>query len=499
MAFKADAPRTTVPIARIAVDDDDDERTASADPKAEAAAGDGLEVDLPLEVTHSRTLQVEVRTRLKVRRCRLSIGSGPQAGKSVVSEKERLRIGTHPSNDLVLEDRTASRQHCEIQYTDRGYLLVDLDSTNGTYVDGQRAERVFLTPGATITVGRTPVVFSPIDEAIDVELDGEGFLGGMVGRSLKMRQLFGLIKKIAPMDVSVVIQGETGTGKELAARAVHDLSPRAKGPLVVLDCGAIPPNLIESELFGHEKGSFTGATASRPGAFERANGGTIFLDELGELQLDLQPKLLRVLENRELRRVGGNETIGVDVRVLAATNRDLAKEVQEGRFREDLYFRLSVINLQLPPLRMRRDDIPNIIKHVLDDPANVARHGPKHLNARAMALLMAYGWPGNVRELINVISHVLTFSDGPEIDPVHLPPRFSGDQGTAAMPFNEHLAFKDAKEQILDAFEREYLASVLRRCEGNISRAARESGLHRKSIERLVKKYGLDARSMKSR
>ncbi|MHB1846151.1 MAG: sigma 54-interacting transcriptional regulator [Deltaproteobacteria bacterium] len=464
-------------------------------------------MELPLEVTHSRTLQVEVRTRIKVRRCKLAVQTGSQAAgkavggppKQLVSEKERIRLGTHPSNDLVIDDRTASRQHCEIQYTDRGYLLVDLDSTNGTYVDGQRAERVFLTPGATITIGTTAVVFTPMDEDIDVELDGDGFLGGMVGKSLRMRQLFGLIKKIAPMDVSVVIQGETGTGKELAARAVHDLSPRAKGPFVVLDCGAIPPNLIESELFGHEKGSFTGATSSRPGAFERANGGTIFLDELGELQLDLQPKLLRVLENRELRRVGGNETIGVDVRVLAATNRDLTKEVQAGRFREDLYFRLSVINLQLPPLRLRRDDIAPIIKHVLDDPETLARHGPKRLTPRAMAILMAYAWPGNVRELINVVSHVLTFSEGPEIDVAVLPPRLQGDPSQTPMPFNEHLAFKDAKEQILGAFEREYLASLLRRCEGNVSRAARESGLHRKSIERLVKKYALDAKAMKER
>jgi DNA-binding NtrC family response regulator len=472
--------------------DEEEESTSTDDVPGSGGSG--------REPSHNnRTLRVEVRTRLKVRRCKLSIGAGPQAGAVLVSEKERIRVGTHPTNDLVVTDRACSRQHCEIQYTDRGYLLVDLESTNGTFVDGKRIERVFLPAGATLTVGTTAISFTPLDEEIEVEPDGEGFLGGMVGRSLKMRQLFGLIKKIAPMDVSVVIQGETGTGKELAARAIHDLSARAKGPFVVLDCGAIPPNLIESEIFGHEKGSFTGATSARPGAFERANGGTIFMDEMGELAIDLQPKLLRVLENRELRRVGGNETIGVDVRVIAASNRDLQKEVQAGNFREDLYFRLSVIHLQLPPLRQRRDDIPHIIRHVLEDKDTLARHGPKRFSQAAMNVLLGYAWPGNVRELINVLSHVLTFSDGPEIDVAHLPPRLHGDAPSSPVPFNEHLSYKDAKEQVLSAFEREYVASVLRRCDGNISRAARESGLHRKSLERLVKKYNLDARAMKAR
>lgn len=257
---------------------------------------------------------------------------------------------------VLVEDRTASRHHFEIQYTDRGYLLIDLNSTNGTWLDGRRIERAYLNQGSQIRAGQTTLTFAPIDEEVTVEPARDGELCGMVGQSVKMRQIFGLIKKIAPMDVSVIIQGETGTGKELVARAIHQLSERKQGPMVVLDCGAIPPNLIESELFGHEKGSFTGAVASRPGAFERAHGGTIFLDELGELRTDLQPKLLRVLENREVRRVGSNEVQEVDVRVIAATNRDLVREIQTGNFREDLYFRLSVINIQLPALKGRRED-----------------------------------------------------------------------------------------------------------------------------------------------
>jgi DNA-binding NtrC family response regulator len=462
--------------------------------------GDAAYLD-PFEephITTTHTLVVENRTTLKVRKCRITVTGGPDMGKELVSDKERLRVGAHSSNDLVLsEDRTASRHHFEVQYTERGYLVIDLNSTNGTWLDGRRVERAYLSQGSQIRAGQTVVTFSPIDEELTVEPDRDGELCGMIGQSVKMRQIFGLIRKIAPMDVSVVIQGETGTGKELVARAIHELSSRKRGPMVVLDCGAIPPNLIESELFGHEKGSFTGAISSRPGAFERANGGTIFLDELGELRTDLQPKLLRVLENREVRRVGGNEVQEVDVRVIAATNRDLVKEIQTGNFREDLYFRLSVINIQLPPLRQRREDIPHIIKAALSDPEIVQRHGRKVFSVAAMSILTAYSWPGNIRELMNVISHVLTFSESEEIDTSQLPARVQGQQKEQPLPFNEHLSFKDAKEQLLENFEREYIGQVLKRCDGNISRAARESGLHRKSIERLVKKYALDAKAMK--
>ena len=312
-----------------------------------------------------------------------------------------------------------------------------------------------------------------------------------------MLEIFELIRKIAPTDVSVLIQGETGTGKELAARAIHDLSGRSRGPFVVIDCGAIPANLIESELFGHERGAFTGASYARAGAFERAKGGTIFLDELGELRLDLQPKLLRVLENREVRRVGSDRTMAVDVRVIAATNRELLKQVKAGRFREDLYFRLSVIDVHLPPLRERRDDLPHIIDSVLNDPENIKQHGRKRLTRRALERLRAYPWPGNVRELMNVISHLLAFSEGEEIDLAHLPARLQGSTQGAAVTFDELLSFKAAKEQVLTAFERDYIVSRLRRSRGNISRAARESGLHRKSVERLAKKHHLSPRALK--
>jgi DNA-binding NtrC family response regulator len=319
----------------------------------------------------------------------------------------------------------------------------------------------------------------------------------ILGRSQRMRQVFGLIRKIAPTDVSVLIQGETGTGKELVARAIHDLSTRAAAPFVVIDCGAIPANLIESELFGHERGAFTDASYARAGAFERAAGGTIFLDELGELELDLQPRLLRVLENREVRRVGSDRTTAVDVRVIAATNRELLRQVKAGRFREDLYFRLSVVDVHLPPLRDRQDDLPHIIRAVLNEPETVRQHGRKRLTRGALDRLQAYAWPGNVRELMNVLRHVLAFSEGDEIDVGQLPARLQGTSPRASLTFDEHLDFKEAKQQVLDAFEREYIAGHLKRCKGNISRAARESGMHRKSVERLAKKHHLSVRALK--
>ena len=455
----------------------------------------------------SHTQIVDTRTSLHVRRVRLVVLTGPAAGREFASEKERIRIGNArvltgkdgTGNDLSLDDKKVSRHHAEISFTEKGWLLQDLESTNGTWLDGQRIERAYISPGSVLVVGDSSIRFAPIDEEIVVDPDKDGRFGEMVGRSLKMRQVFGLLKKIAPMDVSVLITGETGTGKELVARGLHDYSGRRKGPFVVLDCGSIPENLIESELFGHEKGSFTGATAAREGAFERAHGGTIFLDEIGELRIDMQPRLLRVLENREVRRVGGGEVIDVDVRVVAATNRDLSKEVQEGNFREDLFFRLNVINVQLPPLRGRREDIPHLIQNALAEPEVIARHGQKRVTPAAMLVLQGYAWPGNVRELVNVVSHLLTFSDGPDVDLQHLPPRLTMQGQKQPLPFNEHLGFHEAKEQLLETFEREYLTVLLKRCEGNISRAARESGMHRKSIERLVKKYELDARALRAR
>jgi DNA-binding NtrC family response regulator len=333
-------------------------------------------------------------------------------------------------------------------------------------------------------------------------------LGGMIGASEPMQQLFRIIRRIAPLDLSVLVQGETGTGKELAARAIHDLSPRRHAPFLVVDCGGIAPNLIESELFGHEKGAFTGASSSRPGAFERAQGGTILLDELGELTLDLQPKLLRVLESREVWRIGGNEVIPLDVRLIAATNRDLTGAIASGAFREDLYYRLAVINLSIPPLRRRREDIPELVDHLLAHEQQGPRTGPKRLTDDALRALGNYAWPGNVRELRNVVSQLLAFSDQPLIDVDQIPTSLKESTGAKPDlhlegqfqllgPGDDFPSFKEAKERLLATFERGYIEATVRRAGGNISRAARTSGLHRKSIERLIKKHGLNPREAK--
>ncbi|HEX6839000.1 MAG TPA: sigma 54-interacting transcriptional regulator, partial [Polyangia bacterium] len=321
---------------------------------------------------------------------------GSQRGKEFVISGDVIRIGKVDENDLALPEETVSRVHCEILRDQKGHLLRDLHSTNGTFLDGAEIKEAYIRPGSIITVGTVQLKFQPFEERIDILPSDKDVLGEMVGSSLKMREIFGLVERIAPTEATVLIEGETGTGKDLVARTIHDLSKRKDKPFIIVDCGAVSGTLIESELFGHEKGAFTGATTTRQGAFEAAHGGTIFLDELGELSLDLQPKLLRVLEQREIRRVGGNRTIKVDIRVVAATKQDLQKEVQKGKFREDLYFRLSVVPIHTPSLRERKEDIPLILRTILQ---NMTKDGaePRAIDDAALDSLLTHDWPGNVR------------------------------------------------------------------------------------------------------
>jgi DNA-binding NtrC family response regulator len=400
---------------------------------------------------------------------------------SLTTERPTVRIGSHPSCDLVVPDPTVSRSHCALQLCEDHWRVVDLGSTNGTFVDGTRVEAAHLGSRAALKVGNVAISFQAVDEEIDLQ-PAESF-GGMVGTSPAMRALFGALARVAPLEISVLIQGETGTGKELVARAIHENSPRKDGPFEILDCSSLAPTLIESELFGHERGAFTGALDRRPGLFERANGGTVFIDELGELPLDLQPKLLRALENRAIRRLGGEEAIPLDIRVIAATNRNLLVEVAENRFRRDLYFRLAALVLETPNLRERIDDLPLLVDHAL------AEH-KKRATEKVISTLMRYDWPGNVRELFNVLFAAAALAEGSVIDVEHLSPRLFGEE-KPRLSFNEHLPYHQAKQRVLEAFEREYLGELIKRCNGNVSRAARESGIHRKSIERLVKKLGL--------
>ncbi|MCA9674081.1 MAG: sigma 54-dependent Fis family transcriptional regulator, partial [Myxococcales bacterium] len=372
----------------------------------------------PTKVTY-----LERGTTLHLRRCTLTSIDDPT--QEWTFDKEGVRLGSMDDNDVVLRDDTVSRYHCKIVQEDTGYVLVDLGSTNGTFINKVRVREAYLKPGCTVAVGQSQLRFAAREEAVQILPSRDNRCGALIGGNPRMREIYSIIEKIAPTATTVVLEGETGTGKEVVAQTIHSMSPRASGELVVFDCGAVPPNLIESELFGHEKGSFTGAVMTRQGLFELADGGTLFLDELGELPLDLQPKLLRALEQREVRRVGSAKPTKVDVRIIAATNRTLEDEVRAGRFRQDLYYRLSVVKLHLPALRERTDDIPLLIQHFLDHGAyNRNPDGSRRVRAvsrEALAALAAYPWPGNVRELVNVVERAVSFCDGDVMGAADLP------------------------------------------------------------------------------
>jgi len=446
------------------------------------------------------TLGSGLPRQIHIKRGRLTCVSGPDQGQSWLVDGEVIRIGAHTRNDIVLSDDTVSRRHAEVLRQRESVVLRDLGSTNGTYVGPVKVKEVYLTSDTRFRVGQTELLFARADEIIDVLPSEETFFENMVGGSIGMRELFGLLERVAPTQLTVLVTGETGTGKELVSRAVHNRSQRSEGPFVVFDCGAVSKSLVESELFGHERGAFTGAVASRPGVFELANGGTVFLDEIGELPLELQPKLLRVLEQRELRRVGTGQLRSVDVRVVAATHRDLRDEVAAGRFREDLYYRLAVVELHLPALRDRLEDIALLVNHFI----RKARHNPGvvGLAPEVGELFESYHWPGNVRELRNVVERSLPFSDGPLITISGMPeamrsvpaPKASFVPGGGIPPEEAGVVdkpFKDAKDQIIQAFERQYLVDLIERHKGNVSRAARAAHMDRKSIARLLKKHGI--------
>jgi len=448
---------------------------------------------------------------ITLRRCSLESNVGGKK-KQHVFDGDTVDIGATNDNDLVLTDDTVSRNHCRIFKEGEAFLVRDLGSTNGTFINRVRIREAWLKPGCSLMLGTTELLFAPVDEKLRIVPSDKERLGGLIGKDPRMRAVYAMIDKIAPTDTTVVVTGETGTGKEVVARTLHDLSRRQRGPFIVFDCGAVPQNLIESELFGHEKGAFTGAVNSRQGVFEMAKGGTVFLDELGELNLELQPKLLRVLEQREVKRVGGVQPTKVNVRVIAATNRDLEAEVRAGRFREDLYYRLNVVRLELPPLRARPGDVPLLVRHFLSNSAYNKRpdggRRVRDVSRRAIERLYRYGWPGNVRELSNVIERAVSFADGDEIGVSDLPEAIGGLVGAPLSPESTHVdaqsppgfgppdvhgAFKDSKDQWVQSFEREYIESLLRRNEGNISHAAREAEIDRKYFRKLMKKYDITA------
>lgn len=462
---------------------------------------------------------------VRVRRCRVNVLSGPDKGLMRELESSCIRIGARQGNEVQLSDSGVSGLHFEITLDDRGYRLKDLDSTNGTFVSGLRVNDIYIKPETIIQVGATQMRFQPLSESIEVELASEASFGGMVGESVKMRELFARLEKIAPSNATVLITGETGVGKELVAEAMHEMSPRKEGNFVVLDCGSIPQNLIESELFGHERGAFTGATSAHAGVFERAHKGVVFLDEIGELPLEMQPKLLRVLERKEVRRIGGSKTINVDIRVVAATNRDLGVEVNRGRFREDLYYRLAVARVHVAPLRDRREDIPALIKHFLELIPGATESA---LSEETIALMQRHDWPGNVRELRNVIERAVLLSESPLTKTAlrGVGGRSSGTSestsqsqvgtsefiapaaqavGDVAKPSAEDSGsrmeivvdtstpFKLLKQELISEFERRYITQLLDEHDHNISSAARAAGIDRMSIHKMLNRLGLSS------
>jgi two-component system, NtrC family, response regulator GlrR len=440
--------------------------------------------------------QGEVLVQQKVR---LTVTTGPDRGRELVMDGDRLLMGTHPQNDLALTDPTISKHHAELQISQRGLVLRDLGSTNGTLANNLLVDQVRLPARAELVLGKTTIQVTLLDETVAHPLAAQDRVSGVLGRTPIMRALFTRLTRAAAAEVTVLIDGESGTGKELAALALHEHSPRAEGPFVVVDCGALPRGLIESELFGHERGAFTGATHSRQGAFEQAHGGTLFLDEIGELDLDLQPRLLRGIESREIKRVGGDRPQKVDIRVIAGTNRQLERRVAEGAFREDLFYRLAVIRLTMPPLRERREDIPLLVEHFLTVLGPMGG-SPAQVPSKQMADLVNRPWPGNVRQLRNAVERMAvlqTLGGGELASAVVDQPHESGEGGIdgAVVEFVRRAQpYKVMRAQLLEAFEREYLTALLQRHEGNLTQSARTAQIDRVYLLRLLDKYDMRKR-----
>jgi len=411
---------------------------------------------------------------------RLSVVAGPDRGLEQTLPSGRHIIGHAPGCALQLSDRKVSRRHLEIIVDGDRVAVRDLGSKNGSSCDGLDFKEASPRIGAILALGDTRIkIMSAVRRQAAAGAEPAQF-EKLIGTSPPMRALFELLEKLAPLDVTVLIEGETGTGKELCAQSIHAASRRAKGPLVVCDLSGLSESLLESELFGHRRGAFTGAENTRKGLLVEADGGTLFIDEIGELALNLQPRLLRAIENRQAKPVGSDHYQRFDARIICATNRDLNAECKRGRFREDLFHRF-VMTVKMPPLRERVEDIPLLAERLLDG-SHVT------LAADALALLMSYRWPGNVRELRNVLDRaVVRLGGGRELNAAML-----GLQPPDDDHFSEQ--FLDAKEQVVTRWERDYLGALLRRTDGNVARAARESGLHRPYLHRLLKKHGLVSR-----
>ncbi len=426
---------------------------------------------------------------IRVRKLSLVVSRGPDAGRRVALNTDRFVVGKSPKCDLEFPDPTVSRKHFEIEKRGDTFVVRDLGSTNGTTVDGTKIKEAFLSPGSKITAGNVELIFQPVYEMLESDSLACEEFGTLVAANGAMKSILGLLRKAAATGTTVLLQGETGVGKSALAKAIHEQGPRKKRPFVTFDCASVPPTLIESELFGAKKGAFTGAVQSRPGACEQAQGGTLFIDEIGDLPLELQPKLLRVLEEKEVCRLGDTKPVKLDMHVVVASKIDLRAAIKGGGFRRDLYYRVAVLDVDVPPLRKRSEDIPLLVNYFLED-----TKGSNAWSRMAPTLreeFETYPWPGNLRELRNVLERIQCigpdgFPTAPEEDTIE-------DEGLP-LAFDLDRPFKEAKEELIDTFEREYLQRLLDRSDGRVAPAAREAGLNRKYFYDLLRKHGLQGR-----
>jgi len=435
---------------------------------------------------------------------KVSVLSNPNVRGSGASSVQRaenlLPSGTRADDEDKLRPLAGKGNQpltCVI-FANAGEAIVSLESASRTRASEHLKKHVESIIRVLMrTPERTLTRFQPLpsDEAIR-----KYCLGGMIGRSPKMLQIFNLIERLGLTSPTVLITGETGVGKELVARAIHSFGPRKEGPFVAINCGALAETLLESELFGHEKGAFTGAIKTKPGKFECAHKGTLFLDEIGDISTAMQIKLLRVLQERKVVRVGGNVPIDVDVGIIAATNQDLKESISEHKFRLDLFYRLNVISIHVPPLRERVEDIPLLAYYILDRLNRIGHHDQKEIAPSAMRQLMDYNWPGNVRELENVMERAFITTAGPIIERFDFP----SVCGSSAAVFPEmtvrmDIPFSDARSKVIEQFERTYLAEALRLCEGNVSKVARMTGVNPRTLWRKIKEFSFDNRNFKKR
>ena len=425
--------------------------------------------------------------KLRSRKIRIEIVAGPQAGQRMDLAGPEVRVGSARGSDVLLLDGAVSRHHLTLRVERGAIRVIDAGSRNGTVLDGVSIRDAYARADSALTIGNTTLRLILLHDVVLIPLSSRESFGGLLGQSPAMRVAFTMLERAAAVDDTVLIEGETGTGKELAAEALHEESGRSGGPFVVFDCSAVAPTLMESELFGHVRGAFSGAIADREGALEAADGGTLFLDEIGELPVELQPKLLRALERFEVRRVGSNNPIRVDVRVVAATNRNLAEEVARKAFREDLYYRLAVMRVALPPLRERPEDIPLLVEAFCRERLDRGRP-VSPVAEKVVRGMMSQAWPGNVRELRNAVIRAVASGGASE----HTSP-LPGSSPLVSGKIDLSIPLKESRDRLCDAFEEAYLRQALVETGGNVSHAARLAGVNRKFIQRAVRRFGLRA------